>query len=442
MNFYLETYGCNLNKADSELMSLILENNGYKRSPNLSRADFFIINSCGVIEKTERKIIRRLFDLKKKFKNKKIILTGCLPLISPDKVLPLVDGAIGPNNINSILKIVNKTLKGEQAFALSPQRKIDKARLYVLNSRLARSQSRQKDEAYSQSCIKIVSISDGCLGNCTYCASKFARGPLKSFGEKYLFQEIKEAFKKGAKEIQITSQGNACYGLDRGRFELPSFLEKVTAIKGDFKVRVGMMNPRFVKAILPDLITAYKSEKIYKYLHLPLQTGDNSLLVKMNRQYTAQDFSRIVNSFRRHFPQLLLATDIIIGFPGETENSFKKTIQLIKETRPHIINITKFSPRQGTKAANCKDQVSGKIKSKRSRELFLVSQKIREEDNKKFMGKIFDVLVVKKGKNNTFLARTDSFKAVVIEQKNLRIGEKQKVKIVGSETNYLLGKII
>ena len=428
--FYLETYGCKLNQADSQLIREILSQK-YKEVSNENEADFFIINSCGVIAKTERKILKRLIELKKK--NKKIILAGCLPLISPKLSLSIVDGAVAARAISKVSKIAEKILKGEEEVFCLKSLQIDKAKERVKNFSSLCLMKKLQNSVSEQ-----VSISEGCLGNCSYCASKFARGKLKSFHPTYILKEINQLLEYGFKEIQLTSQDIACYGLDKGELSLVKLLRKISKINKDFKVRIGMMNPKFAKLIYKDLISVFHSSKIYKYLHLPVQSGDNKILEKMKRGYRVEDFEKIVYQFKKEFDNLLLATDIIVGFPGEDEKSFQKTVKLIERVRPHIINITKFSPRWGTQAAKWKE-IPQTLKNTRSKILDKISEKIRKEDNQKFLGKVFEVLITEKRKNETLLSRTNSFKAVVLKEG--KIGERQKVKIIDYKLNYLIGKV-
>jgi len=425
--FYLKTYGCKLNQADSDLIRGILSKD-FQEVYSFQQADFIVINSCGVIEKTEKKIIKEIKKLRKE--KKKIFLTGCLPLISSFNFLEIVDGIVYPSEILKIGERIKDFLlkkHTQKKFLERNALKIDKARYFSLKKR----------ENLKDNCSAIVAIAEGCLGNCSYCATKFARGKLRSFEKKYIVEEIKTLVSLGFKEIQITSQDNACFGKDRGKFQLPELLKEILKIDYDFKIRIGMMNPQFVKPILRDLIYIFKSQKIYKYIHLPLQSGDNEILKKMKRGYTVEEFEEIVRQFNRNFKEILLATDIIVGFPTEGEQAFQNTLKFLKKIRPNIINITKFSPRENTAALKL-PQLPPKVINERSKILENFSQQLRKNDNKKFLGRIFNVLVTKKSKNNTFLSRTDFYKAVILKEG--KVGEKVKVKIVNFTPNYLIAQ--
>ena len=326
--FYLETFGCKFNRADSELIRKILTKKGFKETSE-KEADFVVLNTCGVVEKTERKIIKRAIELKKE--GKKIIFAGCLPLISRKICEKIADGLIGPTNILDLPRVVRKILKGENAKrsekdAKRPgkakslnQKPIDKAKLrcFVIPK---------------ETVVAIVPISEGCLGTCSFCATKLAKGRLRSFDKKEILKNIKEALKLGAKEIQLTSQDLGIYGLDKGKFLLPGLLRDILKIKGEFRVRLGMTNPTFFKKIQHKIFRLMKSEKIYKFLHLPLQSGSDEILKAMKRGYTTKEFLEIVKNFRKNFKLGILATDVICGFPGETEKDFQKTVSLLKKT--------------------------------------------------------------------------------------------------------------
>jgi len=417
--FYLETFGCKFNQAESELIRKILKKEFEEASEK--EADFVVLVTCGVVEKTERKIIKRAIELKKK--RKKVIFAGCLPLISPEICQKVADGLVGPTNVLDLPKIVKKVLKGEKAKSLK-QKPIDKAKLRCF-------------AIPKESVVAIIPISEGCLSFCSYCATRLAKGKLRSFGKEEILENIKLALKSGAKEIQLTSQDLAIYGLDKGKFLLPELLREISKIEGDFKVRLGMMNPKFTRKIFGKILKILENEKFYKFLHLPLESGSNNVLKAMNRGYKVEEFLEMVSKFKRKFKNSLLATDIIVGFPTETEKDFKKTISAIKKIKPEILHIFRYSKREGTEAAKLKD-FPDKIKKERSRILTKIWQEILTEKPKKYLGKEFEALITEK-RGNTFLARLPSYKAVILKEGNL--GKFVKVKIISAKPNYLIGKV-
>ncbi len=417
--FYLEIFGCKFNQAEAELIRKILSKKYQEASEK--EANFVVFNTCGVVEKTERKIIKKACELKRK--RKKIIFAGCLPLISKDVCEKVVDGMVGPTNILELPIVIKKVLEEKKAFYLKP-RKLDKAKPRCFG-------------ILEDTCIAIIPISEGCLSNCAYCATKLAKGKLRSFEKNEILNNIKLALNSGAKEIQLTSQDLAVYGVDKGRWELPKLLKEISTIEGNFKVRLGMMNPFGAKKIFSKLLKIIENEKFYKFLHLPLQSGDDEVLKSMRRGYKIKDFLSLVVKFRKKFKFSLLATDIIVGFPTENYKAFKNTFKIIKKISPDILHLFRFSKRKNTEAEMLKD-LPDRIKKERSRILTKLRFEICREKNKRYLGKVFKCLITEKRKNS-FLARLNSYKVVIL--KKGRIGEFVKVKIVGTKPNYLIGKI-
>ena len=417
--FCLEIFGCKFNQAEGELIRKILSKNYQEASEK--EADFVILKTCGVVEKTERKIIKRALQLKKK--GKKIIFAGCLPLISPKVCKKIADGLVGPTNILDLPKVIKKVLAGKKFFSLK-QKPIDKAKLkcFVIPK---------------ETCVAIIPISEGCLSNCSYCATKLAKGKLRSFKEKEILKNVKLAIFQGAKEIQLTSQDLAIYGVDKGKWALPDLLIEILKIEGDFRVRLGMMNPSGAKKIFKKLLSIMKNKKIYKFLHVPLQSGDNKVLKSMNRNYKIKEFLELVKKFKRKFKNSVLATDIIVGFPTEDEKAFQNTIKIIKKIKPDILHLFRYSRREGTEAIKFRD-FPDKVKKERSRILTKIWLEILKEKNKKYLGKEFEALITEK-RENSFLARLNSYKAVILKEG--KVGDFVKVKIVGAKPNYLIGKI-
>jgi len=418
--FYLITFGCKLNQADSALIRRVVAK--FHKEASEKEADFVILNTCGVVEKTELKIIKKAKELKRK--RKKIILAGCLPLISPEVAENIADGMVGPTNILDLPKVIKGVLGGKKTISLKT-RFLDKARLgcVALNK---------------ESCVAIIPISEGCLSSCAYCVTRLARKKLKSFKKEAILENIKSAISMGAKEIQLTSQDLAIYGLDKGKMELGDLLKEIAKIQGSFKVRLGMMNPQYAKRIFNQILKILKDDKFYKFLHLPFQSGSNNILKAMGRGYKREDILRLVKGFRRKFKRGLLATDVIVGFPGESERDFKETLSLVKKIKPDILHIFKFSKRKGSLCDHLKD-FPDRIKKERSKILTRVWKEIAKEQSRKYLGKTLKVLIVEK-RGNSFLARPDSYKAVILKEG--KVGEWQRVKIIKTKPNYLVGKTL
>ncbi len=404
------TYGCTMNQGDTEILKGIVAKE-HQICPEDS-ADVVVVNSCAVIGFTERKILKKIRELKAK--GKKVVVAGCLSAYSPEKVKKAgADEILTPKEIH----LINQKINGSSL-------KLEGVKIALPKLR------------HENSAIAIVAISEGCLGSCSYCATRIARGRLRSFPVDTVVEEVKKAISQGYREIQLTAQDTGVYGFDMGT-NLAELLRKIASIPGEFRVRVGMMNPTYAIKILDDLIEAYSSDKIYKFLHLPVQSGSNAVLRHMNRGYTVEEFLEIVRSFRRAFPELTLSTDVIVGYPTETQEDFELTYRLIEELKPDILNITRFSPREGTPAARLRD-IHEFIKKERSRRLTQLMKKIGYEKHRRYVGRKLRVLITKPGKNGTLLARTDNYKQVVLQSG--KIGEFTEARIKDATSTYLIGE--
>jgi MiaB-like tRNA modifying enzyme len=400
-----------MNRGDTEIAIAMIE--GEHEISSLKSSEVVVINSCAVIQFTERKVLKRISYLKNL--GKKVVLTGCLPFINFQAALE--------SKADSIASLGNI------------KEAIDSASRYVnLSSSIPKSCVPKKRQYKT---IAIVPISEGCLGNCTYCATKNARGKLRSFPIDSILKEVKECVSAGYKEIRLTAQDTGCYGIDTGA-RLPTLLEEICKIPGDFRIRVGMMNPNHIKKIKKDLIEVFSNEKIYKFAHIPVQSGDDSVLKDMKRGYSSSEFISLIKEFRK-IGEITISTDVIVGYPTESYESFIKTYKMIEKVKPDILNITRYSPRSNTPAARLKDQLE-RIKKERSRMMTKLHKRISKEINKKFIGRELKVLVLEEGKKGKLLGRTDSYKLVVLPDGE--IGEFAHVKIKDATPTYLLGEIL
>jgi threonylcarbamoyladenosine tRNA methylthiotransferase CDKAL1 len=267
--------------------------------------------------------------------------------------------------------------------------------------------------------IGIVQIAQGCVSSCSYCIVKRVMGTLVSYPEELILNEVKECLLQGCKEIRLTAQDTTAYGLDRGT-TLPSLLQSIAQFDGDFRVRVGMMNPATAYPLVDDLTEVFKQSKIYKFIHLPVQSGSNVILSRMNRKYTVERFLEIVNRFKSIFPDMSLSTDIIVGYPGETEEQFEESFKLIELIQPDIVNVSKFGPRAQTSAAKLTPLSSQTVKN-RSRKMTALCRKIALEKNKKWIGREETVLIVRRGKKGGLEGRTSTYKPVIISTQNFSL---------------------
>ncbi|WP_297435942.1 tRNA (N(6)-L-threonylcarbamoyladenosine(37)-C(2))-methylthiotransferase [Thermococcus sp.] len=420
---HVESYGCTRNRADGEMMEALLVSAGYELAETPEGADYVVVNTCAVKDPTEKHMARRITELIDA--GKRVIVTGCLPHVNPDVIDSRVYGILGVKSINRIAEAVSVAEHGGKLVSVEGwrERNLDKLELPRL---------------WKNGVAFVVPISEGCLNACTYCATRFARGVLRSYRPELVVKWVKEALVRGYKEIQLSSEDTGCYGFDIGT-NLAELLDEVTSIEGDFRVRVGMMNPNHVIKILDELVEAYQDPKVYRFLHLPVQSGDDGVLRRMGRNYTVGEFEEIVNAFRRQVPGLNLNTDIIVGFPGETDEAFRNTVELVKRVRPDKINVSRYSPRPGTIAAKWKQVPGWKVKE-RSRELHRLRLRIAYEINRTYVGKTVEVLVHGPGKKGGIEGRTFNYKDIILDFGEP--GEFLKVAVGWAGSTYLQGTAV
>jgi MiaB/RimO family radical SAM methylthiotransferase len=286
-------------------------------------------------------------------------------------------------------------------------------------------------------------VSYGCLGSCAYCCVVFARGHLRSYSVKEVAERVQSDFAAGAREFWVTSQDTACYGRDLGS-NLAGLLEALGDLAGDFKVRVGMMTPNMVTDMQDKLISAFRSDKVFRFLHLPVQSGDNEILKRMRRFYTAEQFKGIVDAFRVEFPDLTLATDVIVGFPGETAEAFENTLKLLEEVKPDVTNVSKFFARPKTAAAQMQDCLVEREEIKRRSAVAAeLAKRISLERNKRWVSWVGEVLIDEKGKpEGSWVGRNFAYKTIAIKSTENLLGKTLKVKVEEASATYLKGTLL
>ena len=404
---FIRTYGCALNAADSENISGILKQAGFEIVPDEESADLIVVNTCIVKEPAQENALNYIRNLKEK--GKKIVAAGCMPQALPEKLEGV--SLIGVNQIENIVEVVEETLNDNNVTLIARQQTRDFTLPKIRRNNI----------------VEIIPIAQGCLGNCSYCLVKNARGELVSYKKDSIIKVAKNAIQRGAKELWLTAQDTGCYGKDIDT-SLPILLREIIKINGDFTVRVGMMNPNFALEYLDDLIEIYKSEKIFKFLHVPLQSGSDEILKKMNRAYKAEDFKRVVENFRKVHPSITIATDVICGFPGESEEEFQKTLQVVQDVKPDVVNISRYWKRPKTSASKLKQIPMQEIMS-RSRRMTAWFEWVAMEKNKSWMNWEGKVIVDEKGKNDSWVARNFAYKPVILEG-DYMVGHEPYVKVV------------
>lgn len=403
------------------MMAGILKQNGYKIVDDLKKSDLNIVVTCTVKKPTENRMIYRITKLTKT--KKPMIVAGCMAKVQRKLIERFAPNAslLGPDSIQKIADVTRVTLEGKRIVELKDSREPK-----LCLPRISKNPV-----------VHITEISTGCDSACAYCIVRLIKGKLSSYPIDLIVKDVSDAIKSGSKEVWITSQDNAAYRYKNHRF--PDVLKKICEIDGNFFVRVGMMNPQHVKLILDDLFDAYRSEKVFKFLHVPVQSGSDNILKLMKRGYRVKDFVDVVKKFRKSFPQLALSTDIIVGYPNETEKDFQKTVELVKKMEFDVVNISKFGAREGTESARM-GRLDENVVNERSRILHTLSKNLSLERNKKWIGSKCEIIVDEK-LVGAFAGRNFAYKPVFVETKKNILGKFVDVEIIGATKNSLVGKL-
>jgi threonylcarbamoyladenosine tRNA methylthiotransferase CDKAL1 len=430
---YIETYGCTANQNNSEILKGILTQASYQITNNQEIAEIIILNTCIVKGKTENKIKRRIQDLAKDYPDKLIILTGCMPETDSKQIKQLNENTIflGTHHFKDVVNIIKKhkenSLDWKQQDSFLDYQKETKLNLPKIPQ---------------NKLISITQISEGCFGNCTYCKTRLAKGALFSYPEKEILSSIESDLKNGAKEVWVTSQDNANYGMDDKKQRLPELLTKILELKHRFKLRIGMMDPNNVLPILEELISTYKNKKMYKFIHIPIQSTSNNVLTDMNRLYTIEQAEKLIQKFRKQIPEITISTDIIVGYPTETKQDHEKNVEFIKKFKPDVFNLSKMSIHKGT-IANKLKPLNIKIINKRTTELMKLHRQTAKQNKEKFLNKKTKAFVNKKLQDNLYQARDDNYNIILITSNDKSIlGKILEVKIKQIGIHHMIGEII
>jgi len=424
MKVYIETFGCTFNQGDSQIMAGLLQEKNAEIVEKPEDADVIIVNTCYVKHPTEQKVLNRIHKIQKEFEDKKLIVSGCMVEIDPEKLEKAAPtaGWIGPRQIKSTVDVVKSCLDGESARIIGHGSEIKPGLPKIRFNQL----------------VDIVQICEGCDGNCTYCCTRFARGELQSYPVEIIKKEVEDAVNEGCVEIQLTAQDTAAFGKDTGE-TLADLIKQITTIHGDFRLPIGMMHPKNMIGNLDELIEAFKHKNVFKFIHVPIQSGNDSVLNDMNRRHTIEQFKKIISKFREEIPEISIATDIIVGYPTESDEAFEDTLNLIREIKPDFIHISKYRHRPMALSLSL-TEISHDTMKKRSKTLNELKTNVLQENNLKQIGTVQNILITEKGSKGGYIGRTDSYKPVVVEE--AKIGEFVEVKIEEATSTYLKGSIL
>ncbi|MFA5077697.1 MAG: tRNA (N(6)-L-threonylcarbamoyladenosine(37)-C(2))-methylthiotransferase [Candidatus Micrarchaeia archaeon] len=418
---FIKTWGCTLNQSDSDLMEALLVEAGHYICGSESEADVVVLNTCTVKGATENKILEHLRGLAAK--GRKVVVAGCLTANS-ERIRKIAPNAplVCSGSIARIREAVDAVMRGENARFFSEFR--NKTGLHrVVRAPVAR-----------------IPIEEGCVSRCAFCQTKIARPFFFSYPPKEVVRMAEEAVRKGAREIQLTGMDTGAYGLDI-KTDLVFLLRELCKMEGEFKIRLGMINPQHVKRLGSGLIEAFKSGKMFKFLHIPVQSGSEKVCAEMGRGHTVVDFENSVNAFREVFPDVTIATDVIVAYPTESEEDYAKTVELLERVRPDVVNLSRFTPRPGTEAKKLK-QMKSETAKERTKEVHALIKRIAGENAQKFVGRRMEALIVEAGTKGQVKGRNDCYRQVVLKGNKELMGKRVNIFVGKATHSSLFGRII
>lgn len=427
------TLGCKVNQYETNAMEQQFIQNNYKIVDNTEKADIYVINTCTVTNMADRKSRQMLRRVKEINQSAVIVVCGCYAQVAKTELeqIPEVDIILGINEKNKIVQIVEEYLANQNNI-------IEVADV-----------SKQKefldfgDVTYTEKNRAVIKVQDGCNMFCSYCLIPYARGRIRSRKIENVVSEIEKIAKQGIKEVVITGIHVASYGkdFDNENIRLINLLEEINKIEGIERIRLSSLEPTIVDEEFAQRLS--KLEKICDHFHLSLQSGCDATLKRMNRKYTTARYKEATEILRKYYPNANFTTDVIVGFPGETDEEFNQTYKFLKEIEFYKMHIFKYSPRKGTVAEKLPNQVDGNIKEERSKKLIELSNNMQNEKNSQYIGKTVKVLF-EEYENGYYKGHTTNYMVVKVKEKEQDgfIDNIKDIEIIGNDTQTeeLIGK--
>lgn len=427
------TLGCKVNQYESEAILKMFADHGYQVTDNPEQADVIIVNSCTVTAISAGKSRQAVRKAKKNNPNALVVLAGCYSEIDYEQAGGIMEADIvtGANDKEKILEYVENYLK-------------DKQRILVHNRQKDFSIDRLPTPVSGSRTRAVLKIQDGCNNFCSYCIIPYARGPVRSRDFNDVLDRLKEIQESGYKETVLTGIHLASYGKGTDK-DLTDLLEKIGAWVPDMKIRLGSMDPSYLDE--DKILRLSNIPNLCAHYHLSLQSGCDETLKRMNRRYTTGEYAKIADLLQKHIPDVSLTTDVIVGFPGETQEEFEKTLQFIRNIGFYRLHVFPFSPREGTKAAKMPNMVTKAIKEERSNVLTDINTSLMEKHHNKFIGRTFKVLFETEfhrdqgePTNKYYEGLSDNYIRVVSDNSSISPGEFCNVRFVSSENDYVFAE--
>nr|WP_312576341.1 tRNA (N(6)-L-threonylcarbamoyladenosine(37)-C(2))-methylthiotransferase MtaB [Sedimentibacter sp.] len=420
------TLGCKVNQFETEAMTELLEKEGFKIVGHQDISDIYIINTCAVTKESDRKSRQFINKAKRLNKDALVVAVGCSVQLNSEKINKEtdVDIVIGTKNKGNIGKLIKDKLNNKDNTS-----NIEKFNGKEDYEELKISTVHDKTRAN-------IKIQDGCSQFCSYCIIPYVRGPIRSRNHDDIIYEVKKVVENGYKEIVLNGIHISSYGAEKKEGDaLIKLIENINDIDGIERIRLGSLEPNIITDDFAKKIS--KLNKVCHHFHLSLQSGSDNVLSRMNRKYTTVQYLNNVEVIRKYMPESAITTDVIVGFPGETDEEFNQTYEFVKNIQFSRIHVFKYSIREGTKAADMKEQVDEKIKSARSRQLIELGDIIANEFMKKYVGHTMSVLVENQKDNNLYEGYTTNYLKVLIKSNNNIRNKIIDVKVNKVSNDYL-----
>ncbi|MDP4181655.1 MAG: tRNA (N(6)-L-threonylcarbamoyladenosine(37)-C(2))-methylthiotransferase MtaB [Bacillota bacterium] len=425
------TLGCKVNQYETEAMTELFQNQGYTVVEFDNPAEVYVINTCTVTGMSDRKSRQVIRKAKKINPDSFVIVVGCYAQTSPEEVSRIhgVNMVLGTKDKGRIIEFLEEINSGEE--------KVN----YVEDIMNLREFEKLDVTSFKDRTRAFLKIQDGCNNYCSYCIIPYARGPIRSKYREDVLEEVRNLASSGFKEIVLTGIHLASYGKDLKTSSLVEIIKDIHYIEGVERIRLGSIEPSTVNREFIETVRAF--EKLCPHFHISLQSGCDGTLKRMNRKYNTDDYRRVVESLRENIPDVSVSTDVMVGFPGETDDEFKCTLEFLEEIKLTKLHVFKYSPRKGTPAAAYKDQVSAEKKEERSSKLLELSDKNLIEFNSQQVGRIMPVLFEQRfGEEDGLMeGLTSNFTRVVCKAHENVKGLIYDVQLREAKDDYILGML-
>ncbi len=415
MRVHVEVHGCATTQAEGSTLRALAQRAGHALVDQPADADAVVLVTCTVVDTTERRMLERIGDLSQQVDT--LVVSGCMASAQEARIQEAAPHALilPPGNLDQLGPLLE-----EGRFTPAP---VDKAGL-----------PRTIEDG-----IATIVINDGCLSKCSFCITKLARPGLRSYPVESIVDAVREATERGATEVRLTSMDTGAYGRDLGK-TLPDLLQAVAEVDGDHKVRLGMLNPFLGIPFLDEMLEVLAGPTYYDFLHIPVQSGSDTILDDMDRHHTVEDFEHVCQRAREVLDEPTLSTDVIVGYPTETEEDHQATVDLLERTRPGHVNVTRFSPRPGTPAFRL-EEIDGWRVKERSRELSKVRDELQNEHRARLIGRTVEVTAVEHIVDGTTQCRTDAYDPVVIPAE-LPVGTRLVGQVTGATRAHAEAELV